>query len=614
MTTVRELVVKIDIKGDAGSKSKSLINGFTDIKSALELVVGAVKIAGKAIASFTTDIADSGDEIAKNAKNIGITAESLQELTFAAKLSGASAREVQTAIQRMGKGLNDARRTGTGPFNDALEQMGVSLDSFQGLSPDETFTKLAESISKIEDPLTKAALAQDVFGRGGKTLLPLINEGREGIEAMRAEFVELGGGFTNDGAAAAEEFNDALLRMTTVIDSVKIAIGTELLPVMQEMVDGVQMWLSANRELIQQKLIEFVDRAVAAFKRLLPIMGRIFDWFVDTIPEVAEFIEMLGDLIKEMGGLENVLKIAATGFIAMKVASAAALGPIGAIGLAIVALIPLIISLTDELEPLEDRLDAIADRAEEIRGKSKGKRFASEKLRQEIKDTEAAFRRAELSSRQASGSRTEEGKAAEKAFRGLSVFQQGKLAKLEATNRRLLSQQDAKSEAIAKSTGNERRFAENQQAGIRVREQLGEGRKASALVNRVIRGEITERQALDISSGKKRRGKGGGRKSRADAAVTDAELFKLISKASAEGVGLDSVLQGRKLEGGAPPVISVQVTNINVQQTVSAPVTVTGVPGEDAEDIAIRVENILEDKLQSEYREAVEELPTLIKR
>ena len=124
VTTVRELVVKIDIKGDAKEKSKSLINGFTDIKSALELVVGAVKIAGKAIASFTTDIANSGDEIAKNAKNIGITAESLQELTFAAKLSGASAREVQTAIQRMGKGLNDARRTGTGPFNDALEPPG----------------------------------------------------------------------------------------------------------------------------------------------------------------------------------------------------------------------------------------------------------------------------------------------------------------------------------------------------------------------------------------------------------------------------------------------------------------------------------------------------------
>ena len=44
--------------------------------------------------------------------------------------------------------------------------------------------------------------ALDIFGRGGKTLLPLFNEGAEGIRAMRREFQELGGAFTDEGAAA----------------------------------------------------------------------------------------------------------------------------------------------------------------------------------------------------------------------------------------------------------------------------------------------------------------------------------------------------------------------------------------------------------------------------
>lgn len=579
MTTVRELVIEVNFKGNAAEESKSLVGGFADVKAGLELVVGAVKFAASAIASFTTDVAAMGDDIAKNAKNIGITAEALQEFDFAAKISGASAREVQVSIQRMGKGLNDARQKGTGPFADSLEQLGVKIGDLEGLSPDETFTELADAISRVEDPMTKAALAQDLFGRGGKTLLPLINEGRSGIEKLRKEFKELGGAFTNDGAAAAEEFQDAILRMETVINSVKVAVGVELLPIIQEIIDEIRIWAQENSEAVKKELVGFIKDLTANLRKLGPTLKAVLPLIEDFALFMSEAIAETGFLIEHIDDLDKTLTDD--------------FGPAWTIIRELIEASLLPFSL------MSDAFDDLATGSDKLSSRLGGLLKPLSLMIRGIRSLTGAVPEGE----------GREGKPKEKARflgegGGVVVLEGAERLKRAKTSTQLKAISADESEAPAvRALANERL-------------QVGQAEDLAFVTGLVdtdvafVQAQIDAANRLD-PTGRRPKAKGGKKKEKP---VTDEELFKLISKASAEGVGLDSVLGGRKLEGGAPPVIAVNIINNEVAVQASVDISVSGVPGESAEDIALRIDSVVQDRFQTEFRAAIEEIDPVVSR
>ena len=92
----------------------------------------------------------------------------------------------ENGIKRMSGFVEDAK-DGLKTSTDALDKLGISVEDLQGLSPEESFRMLSSAIADLPDEVQKAALAQDVFGRSGTRLLPLLKEGSEGIAALRQE-------------------------------------------------------------------------------------------------------------------------------------------------------------------------------------------------------------------------------------------------------------------------------------------------------------------------------------------------------------------------------------------------------------------------------------------
>lgn len=615
MPVVRELITKVTLQGDAGSKLQKFGLAVNGVKAALGIMTGAFRAAKSVVFDFTADLAKQGDDLAKTANKIGITAESLQELSFAAQISGSDVGKFTKAIQTMAKNLNDARVKGTGPFMDTMNQLGISVAEFDNLSPDEIFERFADEISRLDDPITQAALAADVFGRSGKDLLPLFKEGGAGIRSLRKEFKELGGGFTDDGAKGAEEFVDAQTRLLTVIESVKIAVGEELFPVLQGVIDQVRLWFQANREIIKQKLLEFVNKAVSAFTRLVPVAGKIFDWFVGVIPHVVSFVEFLGELIEGVGGFENALSLAVTAMVAMKVASAGALGPIGLIMTAFATILPFAIQLGDKLGDIAFGLSEVGKEARILENQHGGKRTKRTGAPSGFATKDIANENARLT--------RERNRLVEfqrKGGDGVPASVQTKIDSLNSDLRKLEARNEVASkkkkkrddlflEAGGVTDSKEQKFKRQQEAGARVRAQLGDGKEASDLVNKVILGKITEEQALGKARNKKK-GKGGGKKKRKDpaGAVSDEELLKLIQRAGVSGESLTGLIDGRKIEGGPPPVVTVTINRTDVKMNVTAPVTVSGVPSEIAEDVAQLVEEKQRELLREEFTRAVEEI------
>ena len=596
MVTVAELAAKLNVKDGGSTKRLRAFGGsLTELKSGLELAAGVARVAANAIRSFTTDIAAEGDTLAKTAKNLGINVTALQEFEFAAKLSGVGLNDVRTAVQRMQKGLNDARQRGTGPFADALAQINLTVQEFDGLAPDELFTKLSGALSGVEDATTRAALAQDLFGRGGKTLLPLINEGADGINRMRKEFRELGGGFTEDGAVAAEEFVDEMLRVETVIDSVKIAVGTELLPIITEIAGEIKAWALENRALIRAKLIEFVQKAVKTVKEFLPTLQKMLSLFFEFIPVVLDVVKALAGFIESIGGLETALEIAAGAWVGFQLATTAALGPVGLIAGAFAVLLPLALELGDRLGDVALEIAGVTQEAQRLEAQAGGRtklRGAAALLATQTGEAGAGVVRTQLT--RASDAELDQ-LAADK---NIPEFGKG-LIKQEQKGRR-------RQKVIAASLQKSRAFEDNARQIRALREEIKGNKRLNKELDKLSQdvslGKITASQARERieRSGTRRKGRKGKRpkKGAGDLAKKDREFEELLTADS---------LRKRVAEGQVTPTILVTVTNFNINQSIEAPINITGLSSSTAQEVLALVQREFDDMQETATRRAIQD-------
>jgi len=200
--------------------------------------------------------AKMGDQVGKMAKRTGFSVEALSELAFVASQTGTSLEAMETGFRRMQRGIYDAGR-GLSTQTDALADLGLKYKDLEGLLPEDQFKRLAEAISRVEDPTRKAALAQALFGRAGTQLLPMMEEGAKGIDDLQAKARQLGLTMSGEDVKSAEDFTDALDILWKVVKMGVFNVGAALAPTLQdfanrvsEVTAGIIHWLKQNRELV----------------------------------------------------------------------------------------------------------------------------------------------------------------------------------------------------------------------------------------------------------------------------------------------------------------------------------------------------------------------------
>lgn len=274
-TKIRDLFVALGVKVD-NTQLQKFDKGVTRAKAGMAALARAAVIATAAIVGVTVATAISGDEFAKNAKQLGLNVEELQELTFAADRSGASLSDLRVGIRRIAVTARDAA-AGSKIAEDAFAALGVTVTDTEGnlKSTADLFEEVAGGLALMENETEKMALANDIFGRSGAKLLPLLNEGAAGIAELRKQAREYGFVMSEEAAAASEEFVDSITNAQAVLRGFKNTIGIALIPVLDGVIKRFTEWFLANRELIQQKTRQWADRLASAAERLAGFLLRV---------------------------------------------------------------------------------------------------------------------------------------------------------------------------------------------------------------------------------------------------------------------------------------------------------------------------------------------------
>lgn len=191
---------------DATQAAFRSVQGNVDkLKGVLGGVGGqlAAAFSVAAISAFSKSLIDAANQLQDISDRTGVAAEDLSRLGVAAKLNASSQEEVNDAIQKLSKSIAEASR-GTGAQADAFAALGIKVkDAAGNIRPTiDIFNDISNSFAGAEDGAVKLKIAQDLLGRSGSNLIPLLNQGANALNQYNAqfsaEFIEQAAEFNNN--------------------------------------------------------------------------------------------------------------------------------------------------------------------------------------------------------------------------------------------------------------------------------------------------------------------------------------------------------------------------------------------------------------------------------
>jgi hypothetical protein len=197
--------------------------------AAVALARGAAKVVST-LAEWTAETAKLNDETAKSARNLGISAETLQALDFAAARAGASTSDVRKSLKQLAVQMSNAQRGGALQV-ETFKSLGVEFEHLGSLrSTEAVFRDLADAIQKQGESSKTTADLSTTLGRSGVTMGNLMLGGSEGFDVMLERVRDLGALQSGEALFAAEQYEDAMTDVRTATRGARMEIANEMIP------------------------------------------------------------------------------------------------------------------------------------------------------------------------------------------------------------------------------------------------------------------------------------------------------------------------------------------------------------------------------------------------
>lgn len=301
-----------DAAAQAGSEADSSgasFEGWGDaVKGAAEAAAAALAAVGasmaavgvavaegtKALVNNATATAEYGDNISKSSQKIGMSTEAFQKWDYVMQLAGTSMEQSRAGFKTLTNSLDDAINGGKGAL-EKFKAIGLTLDDLKGKSREEVFGMVIENLQGMTDDAKKAAAANDLLGRAGVNLMPLLNQSADETHKLMEETEKYGMVLSDDAIDASVKYKDAMTRMDMTIQGVKNNLMTQFLPGITQVMDGIS-GMAAGIDGADKDIAAGVDNIVGVFEGLIPVIQGTIETLLPTLlPLGLSILKTIGD-------------------------------------------------------------------------------------------------------------------------------------------------------------------------------------------------------------------------------------------------------------------------------------------------------------------------------
>jgi hypothetical protein len=219
------------------AKSKEAGDGMKaafEIAGAIEAVKAVMEVAKEVVEQFFAAF-ERAHELEHFADEIGSTAHELSALRFAAIETGTDIESFNGAIGKMTQKIGEARE-GAAKTSVAFQALGLDVNRMAGESAGGQLEDIAERMKQIPNAADRAALAVELFGKKGRELLPMLMQGKEGIEAMKTKADELNATLSDDQAASLASAQKGINELKMEWQGLWNTLATAVVPILKTVV------------------------------------------------------------------------------------------------------------------------------------------------------------------------------------------------------------------------------------------------------------------------------------------------------------------------------------------------------------------------------------------
>ena len=233
--------------GMSGVRS-SIANAMSSVKESVASMKNTIGAAGIAIVGVFGTSASAAIEYQKAlaglSRTSGMSIAASSELAFAASQVGMSTADLTKNIGFLSRSLASLERD-TDNAGNIFNRFGIDVHDANGhlLPTDEILGAVADRFQRMPDGVEKTALAMSVFGREGRAMIPLLNQGSAGLQKMGEKAKSLGLVFEN--ISALKSYVAAQRQWDATLKSLQIQIGNSVLPTLTAFSKGITSLLQA---------------------------------------------------------------------------------------------------------------------------------------------------------------------------------------------------------------------------------------------------------------------------------------------------------------------------------------------------------------------------------
>ena len=216
--------------------------GIDSIKSkALQL--GAVVAGAYGIKKLATDFAGSADMLGKFSETFGGTANDIQALGSALTTEGGSLESFMGQLESLERARARIKVGDVGFFAPAGKAGLDPNDIANAKNATEAYLGLADSFAKMNQQ--ERINAAEALGLDASSIR-LLSQGRESVDLLVEKYKTIRP-LTDQMTGSAAEFNRQWVEVKANLSGIADAIGSELLPVINDVTAGINEWFSSDR-------------------------------------------------------------------------------------------------------------------------------------------------------------------------------------------------------------------------------------------------------------------------------------------------------------------------------------------------------------------------------
>ena len=222
-----------------GGSAGRAIQTFGGLGGAAGLSAGIIAGAGAAILALDAGAiglaihtAETAAKLGEMSEKTGVSTRALAGLQLAGRGVGVETEQLAKALEFMN---NSAVKAAIAPAGTATaySRLGIQVKDAAGKMRDsgDIFLDVVGKIATLPQP-EQGFLVRQIFGRGGAEILPLINQGVDGIRE-KLELARQFGLGDPEAIAGARKFKETTEELKDALDGAALKLTKELLPALQ---------------------------------------------------------------------------------------------------------------------------------------------------------------------------------------------------------------------------------------------------------------------------------------------------------------------------------------------------------------------------------------------